>query len=156
MLKKILKKQNEKVAAFTLIETLVSLLVVSLMGMILYFSFFVSVKSVNSSNNNVSVQIERLNTDRKLRTSIESVRVPFWVKEYDYSFSKNQLLLSWINGIDKNQNISFSENVVLDSCIPILSKEDRIIGFEIKYSINSNQFTTKALFASYSYGEKEC
>lgn len=156
MLKKILKKQNEKVAAFTLIETLVSLLVVSLMGMILYFSFFVSVKSVNSSNNNVSVQIERLNTDRKLRTSIESVRVPFWVKEYDYSFSKNQLLLSWINGIDKNQNISFSENVVLDSCIPILSKEDRIIGFEIKYSIKSNQFTTKALFASYSYGEKEC
>lgn len=156
MLKKILKKQNEKVAAFTLIETLVSLLVVSLMGMILYFSFFVSVKSVNSSNNNVSVQIERLNTDRKLRTSIESVRVPFWVKEYDYSFSKNQLLLSWINGIDKNQNISFSENIVLDSCIPILSKEDRIIGFEIKYSIKSNQFTTKALFASYSYGEKEC
>lgn len=156
MLKKILKKQNEKVAAFTLIETLVSLLVVSLMGMILYFSFFVSVKSVNSSNNNVSIQIERLNTDRKLRTSIESVRVPFWVKEYDYSFSKNQLLLSWINGIDKNQNISFSENVVLDSCIPILSKEDRIIGFEIKYSIKSNQFTTKALFASYSYGEKEC
>lgn len=156
MLKKILKKQNEKVAAFTLIETLVSLLVVSLMGMILYFSFFVSVKSVNSSNNNVSIQIERLNIDRKLRTSIESVRVPFWVKEYDYSFSKNQLLLSWINGIDKNQNISFSENVVLDSCIPILSKEDRIIGFEIKYSIKSNQFTTKALFASYSYGEKEC
>lgn len=156
MLKKILKKQNEKVAAFTLIETLVSLLVVSLMGMILYFSFFVSVKSVNSSNNNVSIQIERLNIDRKLRTSIESVRVPFWVKEYDYSFSKNQLLFSWINGIDKNQNISFSENVVLDSCIPILSKEDRIIGFEIKYSINSNQFTTKALFASYSYGEKEC
>lgn len=156
MLKKILKKQNEKVAAFTLIETLVSLLVVSLMGMILYFSFFVSVKSVNSSNNNVSIQIERLNIDRKLRTSIESVRVPFWVKEYDYSFSKNQLLFSWINGIDKNQFISFSENVVLDSCIPILSKEDRIIGFEIKYSINSNQFTTKALFASYSYGEKEC
>lgn len=156
MLKKILKKQNEKVAAFTLIETLVSLLVVSLMGMILYFSFFVSVKSVNSSNNNVSIQIERLNIDRKLRTSIESVRVPFWVKEYDYSFSKNQLLFSWINGIDKNKNISFSENVVLDSCIPILSKEDRIIGFEIKYSINSNQFTTKALFASYSYGEKEC
>lgn len=156
MLKKILKKQNEKVSAFTLIETLVSLLVVSLMGMILYFSFFVSVKSVNSSNNNVSIQIERLNIDRKLRTSIESVRVPFWVKEYDYSFSKNQLLFSWINGIDKNQNISFSENVVLDSCIPILSKEDRIIGFEIKYSINSNQFTTKALFASYSYGEKEC
>ncbi|MBP3561599.1 MAG: hypothetical protein J6J67_03745 [Treponema sp.] len=156
MLKKILKKQNEKVAAFTLIETLVSLLVVSLMGMILYFSFFVSVKSVNSSNNNVSVQIERLNTDRKLRTSIESVRVPFWVKEYDYSFSKNQLLLSWINGIDKKQNIGFSENVVLDSCIPILSKEDRIIGFEIKYSIKSNQFTTKALFSSYSYGEKEC
>lgn len=156
MLKKILKKQNEKVAAFTLIETLVSLLVVSLMGMVLYFSFFVSVKSVNSSNNNVSIQIERLNIDRKLRTSIESVRVPFWVKEYDYSFSKNQLLFSWINGIDKNQNISFSENVVLDSCIPILSKEDRIIGFEIKYSINSNQFTTKALFASYSYGEKEC
>lgn len=156
MLKKILKKQNEKVAAFTLIETLVSLLVVSLMGMILYFSFFVSVKSVNSSNNNVSVQIERLNTDRKLRTSIESVRVPFWVKEYDYSFSKNQLLFSWINGIDKKQNIGFSENVVLDSCIPILSKEDRIIGFEIKYSIKSNQFTTKALFSSYSYGEKEC
>ena len=156
MLKKILKKQNEKVAAFTLIETLVSLLVVSLMGMILYFSFFVSVKSVNSSNNNVSIQIERLNIDRKLRTSIESVRVPFWVKEYDYSFSKNQLLFSWINGIDKNKNISFSENVVLDSCIPILSKEDRIIGFEIKYSIKSNQFTTKALFASYSYGEKEC
>lgn len=156
MLKKILKKQNEKVAAFTLIETLVSLLVVSLMGMILYFSFFVSVKSVNSSNNNVSIQIERLNIDRKLRTSIESVRVPFWIKEYDYSFSKNQLLFSWINGIDKKQNISFSENVVLDSCIPILSKEDRIIGFEIKYSIKSNQFTTKALFASYSYGEKEC
>lgn len=156
MLKKILKKQNEKVAAFTLIETLVSLLVVSLMGMILYFSFFVSVKSVNSSNNNVSIQIERLNIDRKLRTSIESVRVPFWVKEYDYSFSKNQLLFSWINGIDKKQNIGFSENVVLDSCIPILSKEDRIIGFEIKYSIKSNQFTTKALFSSYSYGEKEC
>ena len=59
MLKKILKKQNEKVVAFTLIETLVALLVVSLMGMVLYFSFFVSVKSVNSSNKNISIQIKR-------------------------------------------------------------------------------------------------
>lgn len=156
MLKKVLKKQNEKVVAFTLIETLVALLVVSLMGMVLYFSFFVSVKSVNSSNKNISIQIERLNIDRKLRNSIESVKVPFWIKEYDYSFSQNHLLLSWINGIEEKQNINFSENVVLDSCMPILSKEDRIIGFEIKYSIKNNQFTTKALFASYSYGEKEC
>ena len=156
MLKKILKKQNEKVAAFTLIETLVALLVVSLMGMVLYFSFFVSVKSVNSSNKNISIQIERLNIDRKLRNSIESVKVPFWIKEYDYSFSQNHLLLSWINGIEEKQNIIFSENIALDSCMPILSKEDRIIGFEIKYFIKNNQFTTKALFASYSYGEKEC
>ena len=27
---------------------------------------------------------------------------------------------------------------------------------EIKYFIKNNQFTTKALFASYSYGEREC
>ena len=63
MLKKVLKKQNEKVAAFTLIETLVALLVVSLMGMVLYFSFFVSVKSVNSSNKNLKYS----NTDRKIK-----------------------------------------------------------------------------------------
>lgn len=140
---------------FTYIEVVVSLVIISLVAGLIYFSYAVSFKSLNSSKNRIKTEIIRINTDTLLRKNIESISIPFWDKEYDYSFSDNTIKLGRINGSREPYEIKLNDSVIITSCNPLKNKADKITGFEIRYQINGKEFETSALFASHDYGELE-
>lgn len=154
------KKQNKKFIqirkqtnAFTYIEVIVSLLIISVLAGLLYITFSIGIKQFRSSKKSVNYLIERLDTDTIIRTGIEKVSIPFWVTEYDYSFSNNEIALSWINGIKEKTIINIPDNAVIINIEEILSEKDSIKGLIVKYTINNHVYEIKALFASRTYGD---
>ena len=146
---------NKARAAFSYIEVVVSLMIISMVALLLYFTYAVSVRSVNSSKQRIKTEIVRIKTDTVLRRSIENIIVPAWISEYEYSFNDNSINLSWVNGNQNITEIEIEKMVKIISVEPLKTKTDKILGFEIKYSIDVNEFETIAIFASRPYGESE-
>ena len=61
---------KDKIPAFTYIEVLVSLIIISLIASLLYFSYFVSIRSIRKSEDDLKIQILRLDVDAKIRDSV--------------------------------------------------------------------------------------
>lgn len=156
MLKNQCKQGKEKSsAAFTYIEVVVALIIISLIASVLFFSYSVCIKSINSSRKSVKSAVEYLNIDSYLRKKIESVSFPFWLQKYDYSFSDNEIVLSWLDGVKDKQIIKLPEEVRIIDIKPLLSENKRIKGLYIKYYIKKQECELKALFASRIYGTEE-
>lgn len=153
MQKKVFK---DKVPAFTYMEVLVSLVVISMVAGLLSFSYATGVKSLRNSKKEVTNQILRLNTDTQIRKYVEKVIMPFWENEYEITYSSNQISLPWVNGKEAPISINFPNNVKIVNCEVLLSSSDNPQGLIVTYNIDKEDYITKVLFASYKYGEKEC
>lgn len=146
------KKNQKSKEAFTYIEVIVSLLIIALLAGLLYFSYAICIKGINSSRKSVKESIEWLNTDSMLRKKIEAVSIPFWQKDYEYSFSPNSLTISWMNGVKTSETISLPDVFEIQSVEPINSEKDSIKGLIIKYQYKNSEYELKALFSSRSFG----
>lgn len=151
-LNKILSSYSQ-INAFTYVEVITALLIISLLAGLLYFSYAICVKQINKSNVSLHDSIDRLNTDSLIRSNIESVIIPYWIKDYDYSFSKNEINLSWVNGIKTNKTIIISDNYEILNVSPIGKNKKKIEGLIVEYRVNNQVYEIKALFASKTYGE---
>lgn len=147
---------KDKNSAFTYIEVLVSLIIISLIAGLLYFSYFVSIRSLRKSENEVKIQVLRLDVDAKIRDSVEGFTIPFWESGIDLTFSESQISFSWGDSPNNKRVLDFPSNVCIKDCEFLFSSSDTPQGLAVTYEINSQEFITKALFASYIYGEKEC
>lgn len=151
-----MKKKNPLSAGYSFIEVLVSLIIIALIGGILYFSYAVSVKSINSSRHKLQYAIIRLNTDTVLRKNIQRINIPYWINETpDITANENKIYLDWIDGKKEKKTITFSNKVSFTECIPILTSNKKIKGIEVKYLIDNNEYKTVSLFSSRPYGEIE-
>lgn len=147
---------KDKIPAFTYIEVLVSLIIISLIAGLLYFSYFVSIRSLRKSENDLKIQILRLDVDTKIRDSAEEFIIPFWEKHINLTFSESQISFSWGDSPNNKRVLDFPSNVRIKNCDFLYSSSDIPQGLSVTYEINNQEFLTKALFASYFYGEKEC
>lgn len=148
-------KNEKKSNAFTYIEVIVALVVISLIAGLLYFSYSICIKSFTSSRESVREAVERLNTDAFLRKKIQSVSIPYWEKDFDFSFSEAQITLPWLEGIKAEQSVIMPENASIKDVTPIKSDKGKPKGLHIKYYIKNNEYVVKVLFASRFYGEVE-
>ncbi len=146
------KKSKE---AFTYIEVIVSLLIIALLAGLLYFSYAICIKGINSSRKSVKESIEWLNTDSLIRKKIEQVSIPFWVTDYEYSFSSNSLTLSWINGVNNSETLSLPEIFKIQKVETIDAENDSIKGLIVKYQYKNADYELKALFASRTFGSSQ-
>lgn len=140
---------------FSYIEVTVSLFIISLIGLLLFFSYRISIKSVNSSRKKINTEVIRVYTDTLLRNNIEKICIPFWIPDLEYSYTENSLCIGWVDGTEETKNIRLDERVKISSCKPIETKKNNIIGFEISYEIDGCVFETVAVIASRVYGEIE-
>ncbi len=150
-----LKIKNSKrlVQGFSLVETLISILIISLIASVLYLVYWTSVKSLSSSKVQLQYSNLRLNTDILLRKNIESVSIPFWVNEYDYSFDKKSLLLSWVNGVRSPVLVKIPDKVTIENVELILSDEKNPSALKVIYRIDKKTYETISVFSSRKYGE---
>jgi type II secretory pathway component PulJ len=149
------KKIKKSKEAFTYIEVIVSLLIIALLAGLLYFSYAICIKGINSSRKSVKESIEWLNTDSILRKKIEAVSIPFWQKDYEYSFTPNSLTISWVNGLNASETINLPNIFKIQAVEPINSENDSIKGLIIKYQYKNSDYELKALFSSRPYGSAQ-
>ncbi|MCI6592811.1 MAG: type II secretion system GspH family protein [Spirochaetia bacterium] len=143
---------SKKSEGFSYIEVIVSLLIISFIAGLLYFSYSICIKSLYSSKESIRNSIDHLEADEYLRESIQSVLVPFWQKSIDYSFTENEISISWDNG-EVTKSFKMKAKAKIIEVNPIYSEEVRIKGLHIKYNVNNKSYETKALFASRYYGD---
>lgn len=146
----LLKSKHTK--AFSYIEVLVSLFIISILSFVLYFSFGTVIKSYNSSKKKIKNASIQINTDSILRNNIEKIYIPYWENEYEFSFSNNSITLSWINGAEEKKEIFISNEVNIISAEVLYSANKKAIGLQIRYQIEDIDYELLAAFASIPYG----
>lgn len=140
---------------FSYIEVLVSLLIISLIGSLLFFSYSISVRSVDSSRKKVKTELLRIKTDSQLRKTIEKISIPSWTSEYEYNMINNTIELSWVDGKENPQLLELDRKVEPIELKPLKFDDGHIVGFIIRYLINGTEYETVAVFASRPYGKEE-
>ncbi len=147
--------KNKHTNAFSFIEVLISLLIISMLTLLLYFSFGTIIKSYNLSKKKIKNSITQINTDSILRSNIEKICIPFWENEYDFSFSKNSLTINWLNGINETKTIIIPDIVCIIDVDMISNTKGKAIGLRILYQIEDSDYELTASFASIPYGVKK-
>lgn len=148
--KKINKTLN---SGYTYIEVLVSLLVISMLSALLFFSYSFCVRSIRKTRQNITSSIERLNFEYSIRKKINSVSIPYWLKDYELSTESNVLILNWVNGVNSLELIHYPATIKILKIEQITKKSGFIIGLKINYEFRGKEYEILELFASRKYGD---
>ena len=143
--------------AFSFMEVLVSLVIISLISALLYFSYAVSLKSIAKSRQKTSDELTLLRTDSLLRSKIEGFRFPFWTKEIKFEFTGNSIEIYHDGEKTENSSvlITVPEEIKITDCTALTGEDKSIRGLNIKYMIKETEHESKILFASRIYGENK-
>ncbi len=161
------KQNNEQ--GFTFVETLVSLLIISLTAVILYGAFNSSIHAIYSSVSHTITNYQILKTDTVLRREVANICIPYWQKDFTYTTSYNKIELPWYCAKDKwtlSLFISETGNLILetdadskktytllngieDISFKLVTASNNIpFGIKITYTKNDKKYITTVLFSS--------
>jgi prepilin-type N-terminal cleavage/methylation domain-containing protein len=141
--------KNESCAGFTLVESLVSLAIVSMIGVIIFMAFSVGVKSVTQSHSSVLAALRHLKTDTVLRNSLEKVRIPYWEKDFELSATATTLVVPWYGGAKEAHAIALPDGVkdiTYELVKPV--ENGAPTGCRVKYRIDNREYSSAVVFAS--------
>jgi prepilin-type N-terminal cleavage/methylation domain-containing protein len=162
---------------FTFIETLVAISILLIVGMLLYTALHTTLSAGNKTKTTAMESRQLLLIDTALREATQDVTIPYWEKamiiknenlsvEFPWLGGKknNKLIISIDNGHfilktveqEEEQTTQLAGNVS-DVCIKVLYTDTGIpAGCTFTYTLNSNQYSTTAVFSSHplDFGEK--
>lgn len=146
------QKNNVFTESFSYVETLVSLLVISIICVLLAFCYSTSVKSIVKTKQKAKEATQILQFDTFLRNTINSISVPAWEKDYTFTYSKNNIDLPWVNGKKEPQNTSIPEDFIIEKAETIKYKNSKPAGLKVIYTYNKKEYECSCLFSSIPYG----
>ena len=138
---------------FTFIEVLVSLLIISLVGMVLYASFSAGFRGIEKSKAEMRTAVRRLQTDSIIRSAAGSVRIPYWITEYEMTAAGETLEFPWYDGEKEIKTVRLPSGVVIDKSELVRKDGEAPFGIRITYKIGKREYTTSAAFGSFPAGK---
>ncbi len=93
-----LKKHLKSEDGFTFLEILVSLLLLSILGLILWSSLFNAQGLIGKILHEASFSAKVLQLDDFIVQAAQKIRVPFWVKEIEIQEEDGRMVVPWLNG----------------------------------------------------------
>lgn len=142
------KKNN----AFTLIEALISLLIISLIGLVITTAFSAGIKSLSKGTKRTNDQIKQLQTDTRVRTVAGKVCIPWWENECSISITSNSITFPWQNGLNEEQTVQFPKEITILSYELISTQNKHPIGIKLVCVNRTEEFIIEALFGSFPDG----
>lgn len=143
---------NSKNAAFTLMEALISLLIISLIGLVTISSFTSGTRSITKGSEKVSSIVKQLQTDSKIRSAAEKVCIPFWINECQITSTSNTITFPWQNGLQEEYTVTVPSDITIVSFELIEVSGKHPAGIKVTCSYKSEPFIIEALFASFPDG----
>ena len=137
---------------FSFIEVLVSLLIISLVGIVLYASFSTGFRAVEKSQTEVRTAVRHLQADHIIRSAAGAVQIPYWVTDYEMSAGERTLDLPWYEGEKESKTVQLPEHVIIEKSELIKKDGKSPFGIKIQYKIGKREYTTSAAFASFPAG----
>lgn len=100
---------KSKASGFSYIEAVVSLLIISLIGVLLASVYSISIRSVSKARIKIKDSVNHLRVDDELREFISCVDYPFWVKEYKVDSSENSITVEYFKGVEGTTTKEFKD-----------------------------------------------
>lgn len=142
---------KSKASGFSYIEAVVSLLIISLIGVLLASVYSISIKSISKMRIKINDSVEHLRVDDELRDFISCVDYPFWVKEYKVDSSENSITVEYFKGIEGTETKEF-KNIEITECDFLRNEQKEPFGLYVKYKLKEQEYETKVLFSSFPFG----
>lgn len=144
-------KSNKQNSAFSYIEVLVSISVIAVISLLLYFSYSVCSKNIYHVHQNLENELKCLRVDNEIRKGIENVRIPYWETRIMHTIRNNSIFISWFNGNNELYEIRLPEYVKEIQMHEIIYS-GKTVGFEVSYLLLNKECKTSALFSSCPFG----
>jgi prepilin-type N-terminal cleavage/methylation domain-containing protein len=145
--------RNKSENGFTFIEVLVSLLIISSVGIVLYASFSAGFKGVEKSRTEIRDAVRHLQTDSVIRSAAESVQIPYWVTAYEMTAAGGSLELPWYEGKKETKTVQLPAGADIEKSELVREDGKSPFGIRITYKIGKREYTTSATFASFPAGK---
>ncbi|MBO4404927.1 MAG: type II secretion system protein, partial [Treponema sp.] len=140
-------KKNNLSSAFSYVEVLVSLFIISMISIVLAVSYSVGIKAVVKDKESVFSSYKHMKVDSFLRKNIEKIEFPYWINELLLDAEDNILTISCNN---VTYTIKLPEYVSIKKVEQLYP--DGLAGVKISYEIGNKTYKSSVLFSSYSYG----
>ena len=135
-------------------ETLISLSIVSLMGICIIFSILICMQSFRKSKEKLLLANGLLKTDTQIREVCKKVKIPYWIHKTDFDYTSTSISLDWIDGINKPQTFFF-DNIIINKVEWIQKQNKAPIGLRIIYIFENNEHNISCLFSTFPYSDIE-
>jgi prepilin-type N-terminal cleavage/methylation domain-containing protein len=138
---------------FSFIEVLVSLLIISLVGVVLYASFSTGFRAIEKAQTEVRTAVRHLQADHLIRSAAGAVEIPYWVTDYEMAAGENTLDLPWYEGEKESKTVQLPEGVIIEKSELVREDGKAPFGIRIQYKIGKREYAASAPFASFPAGK---
>lgn len=149
------QRSSKKNEAFTFIETLVSIVVISIITSLIYFCCSSAIKNIYKARTLTSADLKIIESDNKLRSIINSVSVPDWETDFEIKFTSRTITLRWVEGRDEDFIYEMDPDIEVDKCSVLQYRNGKISGIKIEYLYNGQRYECSQLFSSIPFGQIE-
>lgn len=147
-LRKSFLKVTREDSAFSLVEVLVSLFIISLLCGALYFAFSTSTKSIFKARKSSADNYNWYINDEKIRNIITSVNIPYWARDFDFSATGNVISLNYVSGNSDTKEYLLSDSVDIVSFQILTTSASKPFGIYLKFKIDDFEYELKEVFSS--------
>ncbi|WP_177528875.1 hypothetical protein [uncultured Treponema sp.] len=141
--------------AFTLMESLVSIAVMSSAIPAIVFAYSSCMHSVVFAKQNVRSNLDLINSDRILREFIQQIKIPPWVNEKNINLTwSNQSIVIYTEQDDFCEyKLDLPEKIRILSC-SLICKQNESVGLLCEYELRNKRNKLIQIFAS-GYGDTD-
>ncbi len=148
-----LLKNKKAYEGFTFIETLVSLTVITMICVMLVFCYSSAIKGITKSRKQVNSDLELIDFDTSLRKIINSISLPQWKKDYNFTYTSTSLFLEYVNGSSEYIETTINKNFQIKNCFVIFYDNKKPAGLKVYYSYKNKEYICSELFSSIPFGQ---
>lgn len=161
--------RTKSCSGFTLIETAITILIISIIGIILFSISNTDSRAIVKIKNILNQNTSLLSLQTSLQSSISKIVIPYWISEPDIKYTDFSISCPFYNGIENNTVsvvfekeqflITFTESsesrtittpsIVTDVHIQLDANSDGIlIGCSFYYTVNTIEYCTITRFST--------
>lgn len=137
---------------FSFVETLISLLIISLISTVMYSAFSSSIKSIIKIKEKQKKDFEIFRTEQELRNIVSSIDIPFWEKNFYFKITDDSISCSYLNGNPKVETKNLPYPINLLSYNVVYFEKIKPVGVKIEYEIMGQPRIISQTFASQPIG----
>ena len=148
-----LLKNNKSKEGFTFIETIVSLAIITMICILLVFCYSSAIKGITKSREQVNSDLELIDFDTSLRKLINSISLPEWKNDYNFTYTSTSLFLEYVNGSSEYIETTINKNFQIKNCSVLFYDNEKPAGLKVSYSYKNKEYTCLELFSRIPVGQ---